>query len=116
MGVKHTLISSSSKITEPLTPKISRPLLGGEENPSIEEQWIIPSFFKDNLFDKSFAWESLHCSAEPPYTACGELDNLLTMDLDLKHVPQLGIYRGDFAPTTNMVFKSDTSVSKGWRS
>ena len=36
------------------------------------------------------------------------------MDLDLKHIPRLGTYKGDFAPTTNVIFKSHTSVSKGW--
>ena len=38
------------------------------------------------------------------------------MDLELKHIPQLGPCRGDFAPTTDMAFKSHTFVSKGWRS
>ena len=38
------------------------------------------------------------------------------MDLDLKHIPRLGTYRGDFAPTIDVVFKSYTSISKGWRS
>ena len=54
MGVKHNLKSSSLMIIEPSTPKINRPLLGGEENPSTKEQWIIPPFFEDYLFDKSF--------------------------------------------------------------
>ena len=71
MGFKRTLRSTSSKITKALTPKIGRQLLGGEENPSVKEQWIIPSFFGDNLFDKSFAWESLPYPMEPPYMACG---------------------------------------------
>ena len=82
MGVKRSLRSRSSKIIEPLTPKINRPLLGGEENPPTEEQWIIPPFFEDYLFDKSFDWEPVPCSADPPYTACGETDDLLTMDLE----------------------------------
>ena len=68
------------------------------------------------MFDESFDWESLPCSTEPPYTACGEPDDLLTMDLDLKHVPQLDTYIGDFAPTIDEFFKSHTPVSKGWRS
>jgi len=38
------------------------------------------------------------------------------MDLDLKHIPRLGTCRGDFAPTTDVVFKSQPSISKGWRS
>ena len=38
------------------------------------------------------------------------------MDLDLKHIPRLGTYGGDFAPTVDVVFKSHTSVSRGWRS
>ena len=115
MGVKCNLRSRSSNIIEPLTPKINRPLLGGEENPFIEEQWIIPPFFEDYLFDKSFDWEPIPCSADPPYTACGETDDLLTMDLELNHIPQLGTCRADFAPTTDVVFKFHTSVSKGWR-
>jgi len=38
------------------------------------------------------------------------------MDLDLKHIPKLGTFRGDFAPSIDVVFKSYTSVSRGWRS
>ena len=38
------------------------------------------------------------------------------MDLDLKHIPRLRTCRGDFASTTNVVFKSHTSISKDWRS
>ena len=45
-----------------------------------------------------------------------ESDDLLTMDQDLKHIPRPGICRGDFAPTIYVVFKSHTSVSRGWRS
>lgn len=93
MGAKRTLRSSSSKAVEPLTPKINRPLLGGDENPSIEEQWIIPPFFEDYLFDKSFDWDFVPCSSDPLYMECGELDDMLTMDLDLKHIPQLGTCR-----------------------
>ena len=51
MGVKCDLGSSSAKFVEPSALKGNRPLLGGEENPSTEEQF--PPFFKDNLFDKS---------------------------------------------------------------
>ena len=80
------------------------------------EQWVIPSYLGDNLFYESFDWESLLCSADPLYTACGEANDLLTLDLDLKHVPRLGTCRGDFAPSIDMVFKSHTSVFKGWRS
>lgn len=116
MGAKRTLRSSTSKVVEPSAPKISRPLVGGDENPSTEEQWIIPPFFEAYQFDKSFDWDSVHCSLNPSYTACGEPDDLLTMDLDQKHIPRLGTCKGDFASTTNMVFKSHTSVSKGWRS
>ena len=47
MGAKHTLRSSSLKVVEASTPKINRPSLGGNENPSIEEQWIVPPFFED---------------------------------------------------------------------
>ena len=56
------------------------------------EQWIIPPFFEDYLFDKSFGWESIPCSAGPPYTTCGETNDLLTMDLELNHIPRLGTY------------------------
>ena len=66
MHVKCSLRSSSLKITEPLTPKINRPLLGGKENPSIEEQQIIPPFFEKNLFDKSFDWDSVPCFLDHP--------------------------------------------------
>ena len=48
--------------------------------------------------------------------AYGKPDDLLTMDLELKHIPSLGTCRGDFAPTVDVVFKSHTSVSRGWRS
>ena len=95
MGVKCNLRSSSLKIMEPPTPKMNMPLLGGEKNPSTNEQWIIPPFFKENQFYKSFDWESISCFADPLYIACGELDDLLTMDLDLKHIHRLGTCRGD---------------------
>ena len=116
MGFKRKLRSSFSKITDPLTPKINRSQQEGEENPSTEEQWIIPPFFKDYLFNKNFDWDSVPYFSDSPYKACGEPNDLLTMDLDLKHIPRLGTCRGDFAPTTVVVFKSHTSVSKGWRS
>ena len=76
----------------------------------------MPPFFEDYLFDKNLDQDSVPCSEDSPYTACVETDDLLTMDQDLKHIPRLGTYRGDFAPTTNVVFKSHTLVSKGWRS
>lgn len=57
MGVKCSLRSNTSKS--------NRPLLGGEENPSTKEKWIIPPFFEDYLFNKSFDWESIPCSANP---------------------------------------------------
>ena len=38
------------------------------------------------------------------------------MDLDLKHIPWLDTCTGDFAPTTDVVFKYHTSVSRVWRS
>ena len=79
--------------------KTNRPQLGGEENPSTKEQWIIPLFFEDYLFNKIFDWESIPCSADPLYTACREPDDLLTMNLELNHIPRLGTCRGDFAPT-----------------
>lgn len=47
IGSKLTLISYSSKIIETLNPKINRPLLGGDENPSVEEHWVIPSFLRE---------------------------------------------------------------------
>ena len=87
IGVKCNLRFSSSKATKPSTPKTNRPLLRGEENPSTKEQCIIPPFFEDYLFDKSFDREFVPWFVEPPYTVYGELDDLLTMDLDLKHVP-----------------------------
>ena len=96
MGVKSDLGSSSAKFVEPSALKGNRPLLGGEENPSIEEQF--PPFFKDNLFDKSLDWDSTLYSEDPPYTACGEHDDLFIMDLELKHIPRLNTCRGDFAP------------------
>ena len=91
-------------------------MLGGEENPSTQKQWIILPFFEDYLFDKSFDWEFVPCFAEPPYTACGDPNNLLTMDLELKHIPWPSTCKGDFAPTTDVGFKSHTSIYKGWRS
>ena len=116
MGVKRGLRFSSAKFLEPSSSKINRPLLGGDENPSIEKKWIIPPFFEDYLFEKSFDWDSVPCFEDPPYRAYGEPDDLLTMDLDLKHIPRLGTFRGDFAPSIDVVFKSYTSVSRGWRS
>lgn len=116
MGVKRSLRSSSSKATEPSTLKSNRPLLGGEESPPIEEKWIIPPFFEDYLFDKSFDWEFVSCSTNPLYTACGEPNDLLTTDVELKHIPRLDTCKGDFAPTIDVVFKSHTPLCKGWRS
>ena len=116
IGVKHGLRSSSTRFSESTPSKSNKPLLGGDENPSIEEQWIIPPFFEDYLFDKSPDWDSAHCSEDLPYTACGELEDILTMDLELKHIPRLGTCRGDFAPTIDVVFKAHTSVSRGWSS
>lgn len=75
-----------------------------------------PSRFEDYLFDNGFDWKSIPCSADPPSTACGVPIVILTIDLDLKHIPWLDICMGNFALTTNVVFKSHTSVSKGWRS
>ena len=95
---------------------MNRPLLGGEKNPSTKEQWIISPFFEDYLFAKSFDWESIPCSIDPPYIAYGEPNDLLPMDLEFKHIHWLGTCRRDFAPTTNVVFKSHTSISKRWRS
>ena len=116
MGVKYNLRSSSSKVTKPSTPKTNRPLLGGDEKLSTMEQCIIPSLFEDYMFNKSLDWGPFPFSVDPPYIACGELDDLLIMDLEVKHVPRLGTCNGDFAPTIDVVFKSHTSVSKGWRS
>ena len=112
IGVKFNLRSSFLKIMDPSTPKFNRPLLGGEENPSTKEQWIIPPFFEDYMFDKSFDWEFVPCYVGPPYTACEELDDLLTKDLELKCIPRLETCRGDFAPTIDVIFKSHTSISK----
>ena len=39
MGIKCGLRSSSIKFGEPSSLKSSKPLLGGDANPSIEEQW-----------------------------------------------------------------------------
>jgi len=116
MGVKRGLRSNSTKFAEPCISKGNKPLLIEDENPSIEEQWIISLFFEDYLFDKSLDWDSNSYSKDPPYTACGEPDDFLTMDLELKHTPRLSTCRGDFAPTIDVVFKSHTSVSRGWRS
>ena len=113
MGVKRGLRSSFAKFLDPFASKGNKTLLGGDENPSIEEQWIIPPFFEDYLFDKSLDWDSAPYFNDPPYTAYGEHDDLLTMDLELKHIPRLGTYKGDFASTIDMVFKSHTSVSRG---
>ena len=46
MGVKCGLGSSFAKFSEPFTSKGNKTLLGGDDNPSIEEQWIIPPFFE----------------------------------------------------------------------
>jgi len=116
MGVKPDLGSSFAKFAEPTPSKSNKPLLGGDEIPSIEEQWIIPPFFEDYLFDKSLNWDLALCSKDPPYIAHGEPDDLLTIDLELKHIPKLGTCRGDYAPTIDVVFKSHTSVSRGWKS
>ena len=116
MGVKRGLQSSFAKFAESFALKGNKPLLGGDESLSIEEQWITPSFFEDYLFDKSLDWNLIRCFEDPPYTACGEPDDLLTMDLELKHIPRLSTCRGDFAPTIDVVFKSYTLVSRGWRS
>ena len=116
MGVKHGLRSSSAKFSEPTPSKSNKPLLEGDENPSIEEQWIISPFFEDYLFHKNLDCDSALCSGDLSYTACGEPDDLLTMDLELKRIPRLGTYKGDFGPTVDVVFKSHTSISRGWRS
>ena len=116
MGVKCDLRSSSTKFVEPSSLKSSKPFLRGDENPSVEKQCIIPHFFKDYLFEKSLNRDLTPYSESPPYTACGEPYDLLTMDLELKHIPRLGTCRGDFAPTIDVVFKSHTYISKGWRS
>ena len=116
MGVKRGLRSSFAKFEEPSASKGNKPLLRGDENPSIEEQWIIPPFFEDYLFDKSLDWDSAPCYEDPPYTTCGEPDDLLTIDLELKHIPRLGTCRGDFAPIVDVVFKSHTFISRGRKS
>ena len=113
MGAKRTLRSSSSKAIKPLTPKINRQLLRGDENTSTKEQCIISPFFEDYLFDKSFDCDSIPCYSDPLYMECKELDDLLTMDLDLKHIPLLGTCKGDVTSTIDVVFKFHTSVSKG---
>ena len=41
---------------------------------------------------------------------CGEPNDLLTIDLELKNIPRLGTCREDFAPTVDVIFKSHTSV------
>ena len=65
MGVKHGLRSSFAKFSEPSPSKSSKPLLGGNENLSIEEQWIIPFFFEVYLFDKSLDCDLTPCSEDP---------------------------------------------------
>lgn len=99
---------------KPQIPKAIYHCLVGMKT-SIEVHWVIPSFLEDNLSNKSFDWESFPHSEEPPYTACGEPEDLLSINLDLKHIPMLGTCRGDFA-TMDVVFKYYTYVSKGWRS
>ena len=101
MDVKRGLRSSSTKFSKPTPSKSNKLLLGGDENPSIEEQWIIPPFFKDYLFDKSLDWDSTPYFGDHSYMACGEPDDLSTMDLELKHIPRLGTCRGDFALTVD---------------
>ena len=61
MGVKRSLRFSSAKVAESSASKGNKPLLGGDENPSIEEQWIIPSFFEDCLLDIILDWNSTPC-------------------------------------------------------
>ena len=78
-------------------------------------KWIIPPFFKDYLFDKSLDRDSAPSSEDPPNMACREFDDLLTMDLELKHIPRLGTCRWDFVPTIDVVFKSHISFSRCWR-
>ena len=116
MGVKRGLRFSSAKFAELSTLKGNKPLIRGDENPSIEEQWIISPFFEDYLFDKSLDWDSTPCFEGPPYIACGEPDDHLTMDLELKYILRLSTCKGDFSPTIDVVFKSHTSDSRGWRS
>ena len=65
MGVKRGLRSSFAKFSKPSPSKSSKPFLGGNENPFIEEQWIIPFFFEDYLFDKSLDWDLTPCSEDP---------------------------------------------------
>ena len=113
MGVKRSLRSSFAKFAEFFASKGNKPLLGGDENPSIEEQWIIPSFFEDCLLDIILDWNSTPCFEDLPYTLCEDPNDLLTMDLELNHIPRLGTCSGDFAPTIDVVFKSHTSVSRG---
>ena len=87
MGVKRGLGSSFTKFVEPTPSKSNKPLLEGDKNPSIEEQWIIPPFFEDYLFDKSLNWDLALCSKDPPYTVCQEPNDLLIIDMELKHIP-----------------------------
>ena len=79
--VKCGLRSSSTKFLEPSASKGNKPFLEGDENPSIEEQWIIPPFFEDYLFDKSLDWDSAPYSEDPLCTACGKPNDPLTMDM-----------------------------------
>ena len=105
MSTKHGLRSIFAKFLESSPSNINSLLLGGDENSSTEEQWIISPFFKDHLFDKSLDWDSIPCSEDPPCIACGEPDDLLTMDMDLNHILRLDTCRREFAPTIDMVFK-----------
>ena len=65
ISVKHGLRSSSTKFVEPSPSKSSKPLLGGDESIFIEEQWTIPPFFENYLFDKSLDWDLAPCSERP---------------------------------------------------
>ena len=52
MAPRKSLCSSSFKVSEDLaTLKGNKTLLGGSENPSPPESWVVPAFFEDYMFD-----------------------------------------------------------------
>ena len=117
MAPQRQLCSTSKALEDPEVPKGNKALLGGSENPPTPESWADPSFFEDYLFDKT-PLKSFHVynNDDPPLLSYGEPDHILLMDINLKQISRLAISRGDFSPIVDVVFKSHTSTSKGWKS
>ena len=86
MGAKRTIRSNSSKVVEPSTPKINRPLMGGDEILQPMSSGSFPLSLKTTCLIKVLIG-TVPYTLDLPYMACGELGDLLTMDLDLKHIP-----------------------------